>query len=94
MTCSAGETVFYNSNILHCATYNSKEKRTTLHGCMGDAKGGPIRARNILQHGLGWMKEERFRDGLPNEVSRRMLDKLIEMYNKAGDEVFEYSLKN
>ena len=63
---------------------------------MGDTKGGPFRARNILQHGLGWMKERRFRDGLPNDVSRGMLDKLIEMYDSAVEdrEVPRYSLKN
>ena len=62
---------------------------------MGDAKGGSFRARNILQHGLGWMRGKEFRDGLPNEVSRGMLDKLIEMYNSAArGEVPQYSLKN
>ncbi|KAF8151757.1 hypothetical protein B0H34DRAFT_664477 [Crassisporium funariophilum] len=87
-----GKTVFYNNNILHCATYNSQEKRATLHGCIGDAKGGPTRARNILQHGLQWMKEKRFRDGLANERSKAMLDKLIEMYDKSG--TVHYSLQN
>lgn len=61
---------------------------------MGDAKGGPFRARNILQHGLGWMKEKTFRGGLPNEVSKGMLDKLIEMYDCVEDEVPCYSLKD
>ena len=63
---------------------------------MGDVKGGSFRARNILQHGLEWMKEKNFHDGLPNDISRGMLGKLIEMYNSAGlgDEAPQYSLKN
>lgn len=27
---------------------------------MGDIRGGSVRARNVLQHGLEWMKDERF----------------------------------
>jgi len=92
---AAGETVFYNNNILHCATYNSKEKRATLHGCVGNSKGGSSRARNILQHGLEWMKEEKFRSSLSNDISRSMLDKLIAMHdtNPPGS-ALEYSLEN
>ncbi|KAG6902695.1 hypothetical protein C0995_012835 [Termitomyces sp. Mi166 len=78
LTLQPGETVFYNSNILHCATYNCTEKRATLHATMGNVKGGSTRARNILQHGLNWMKEDTFREGL-NDRGRRMLDRLIEM---------------
>jgi len=74
----AGETVFYNSNILHCGAYNSKQRRATLHGCMGDTRGGSTRARNVLQHGLLWMTEDRFRDQL-SERGRRMLQALIGM---------------
>jgi len=73
-----GETVFYNSNILHCATYDSKAPRATLHACMGDTHGGSSRARNVLQHGLNWMEEDRFRDGL-NDRGKAMLRRLIEM---------------
>ncbi|ETW76383.1 hypothetical protein HETIRDRAFT_389387, partial [Heterobasidion irregulare TC 32-1] len=51
VTLQPGETVFYNNNILHCATYNSQAKRATLHASMGDTRGGAARARNILQHG-------------------------------------------
>ena len=74
----AGETVFYNSNILHCGVYNSKQHRATLHGCMGDTRGGSTRARNVLQHGLLWMTEDRFRDQL-SERGARMLQALIDM---------------
>ncbi|KAF9476138.1 hypothetical protein BDN70DRAFT_995886 [Pholiota conissans] len=64
-----GETVFYNNNILHCGAYNSKQPRATLHGCMGDIKAGVTRARNILQHGLEWMKGDAFRQTLPPELA-------------------------
>ena len=78
----AGETVFYNSNILHCATYDPSATRATLHATMGNAKGGTVRARNILQHGLSWMEEERFRESLGSR-GRAMLDRLIKMKNAA-----------
>lgn len=45
---------------------------------MGNVKGGSTRARNILQHGLNWMKDNQFREGL-NERGKAMLDRLIEM---------------
>lgn len=80
----AGETVFYNNNILHCATYDSSKPRATLHACMGDAKGGVTRARNILQHGLHWMKDEKFRSQL-DERGKHMLELLLKMQEEAGD---------
>ena len=81
---SAGESVFYNSNILHCATYDPGVTRATLHATMGDARGGSARARNILQHGLKWMKDPAFVETL-NERGRAMLDKLLQMEKSAGD---------
>ena len=75
---SAGETVFYNNNILHCATYDPNQKRATLHACIGDTRGGATRARNILQHGLFWMKEPRFRDTL-DERGQKMLARLVKL---------------
>ena len=42
---TAGETVFYNSNILHCATYNFRSKRATLHATMGNASSEAGRER-------------------------------------------------
>ncbi|KAF8915054.1 hypothetical protein CPB85DRAFT_1375230 [Mucidula mucida] len=86
-----GETVFYNSNILHVGTYSAKHKRATLHASMGDARGGSVRARNVLQHGLNWMKEEPFRNTL-TEKGKTMLDRLIEMQQNAGE--VGYSLEN
>ncbi|KAI4525501.1 hypothetical protein K525DRAFT_266009 [Schizophyllum commune Loenen D] len=91
VTLNPGETVFYNSNILHCAAYDSQQRRTTLHACMGNTAGGAARANNILQHGLLWMKEPRFRETL-DETGRVMLDRLIKMQESAGEEI-RYSLK-
>jgi hypothetical protein len=56
---------------------------------MGDIKGGSSRARNVLQHGLDWMKEERFRATL-NEKSKPMLDRLIAM--RSSNDAVGYSL--
>ncbi|KAH9475212.1 hypothetical protein JR316_0012323 [Psilocybe cubensis] len=95
ITLQPGETVFYNSNILHCATYKSDTRRATLHGCMGDAKGGASRARNILQHGLRWMKGEDFFQTLPNSNANRMLEKLISLSDSSEQRgAVEYSLQN
>jgi len=63
-----GQTVFYNNNILHRAMYNKEKKRATLHACIGTTVGGYHRARNILQHGLNWMREERFKNTLPERL--------------------------
>ncbi|EMD35931.1 hypothetical protein CERSUDRAFT_115834 [Gelatoporia subvermispora B] len=87
-----GETVFYNSNILHCATYDPHQRRATLHACMGSTRGGASRARNILQHGLLWMREDRFRDGLDGR-GRAMLANLIKMQESVNGDL-EYSLQN
>ena len=53
--------------------------------------GGAARANNILQHGLLWMKEPRFRETL-HETGRVMLDRLVKMQESAGEEI-KYSLK-
>ncbi|KAA1470842.1 hypothetical protein DENSPDRAFT_836743 [Dentipellis sp. KUC8613] len=86
----AGDSVFYNNNILHLGTYDSKVKRATLHATMGDTRGGAIRARNILQHGLAWMKEDSFRETLDADA-QAMLDRLIRLQESVGEKV-EYSL--
>ncbi|KIY73406.1 hypothetical protein CYLTODRAFT_417081 [Cylindrobasidium torrendii FP15055 ss-10] len=90
VTLKPGETVFYNSNIIHVGTYKHTVKRATLHGTMGDTRGGSVRARNILQHGLDWMYDKRFQDGL-TERGKGMLDRLIQMKEGAGADV-GYSL--
>ncbi|KZP16317.1 hypothetical protein FIBSPDRAFT_794588 [Athelia psychrophila] len=90
VTLKPGQTVFYNSNIMHCATYDSKAPRATLHATMGDVRGGSSRARNVLQHGLEWMKEEKFNNGL-NEKGQLMLHRLVEMQKGVNGDV-GYSL--
>ncbi|EIW52950.1 uncharacterized protein TRAVEDRAFT_75172 [Trametes versicolor FP-101664 SS1] len=87
-----GETVFYNNNILHCAAYDAAAPRITLHACMGEARGGPARARNILQHGLRWMKEPPFADTL-DARGRAMLERIVRLQESVGGEV-GYSLAN
>lgn len=87
-----GETVFYNNNILHCATYDHTQERITLHACMGEVRGGPSRARNILQHGLKWMKEERFKEIL-DERGRKMLERIVRLQESVNGDV-GYSLAN
>ncbi|KAG5643843.1 hypothetical protein DXG03_009574 [Asterophora parasitica] len=82
LTLEPGETVFYNSNILHCATYDSAEQGATLHANMGSVNGGSTRACNVLQHRLKWMKEDAFREGL-DEKGKRMFDRLVRMQKKA-----------
>ena len=52
---------------------------------MGDVRGGTTRARNILQHGLEWMKDDRFRKSLPNGRSIEMLDRLLNVVGEVKD---------
>jgi len=93
LTCAvAGETVFYNNNILHCASYSPNRPRATLHACMGDTRGGSARARNILQHGLEWMKEGTFRETLDLK-GKQMLEKLVWMQEEFDGNDIEYSLE-
>jgi len=87
-----GETVYYNNNILHCASYNPNRPRATLHACMGDTRGGSARARNILQHDLEWMKEEAFHESL-NLKGRQMLERLLRMQKEFHGKEIEYSLE-
>jgi len=79
-----GESVFYNSNILHCASYDASAPRATLHATIGNVAGGSVRARNILQHGLSWMKEPQFKESL-DQRGTAMLDRLMKLYNSVGD---------
>jgi len=84
VTLRPGQTVFYNSNILHLGTYDHKAKRATLHASMGCIRGGSTRARNVLQHGLSWMTEESFRKTL-DERGQAMLERLVRMKEGAGE---------
>jgi len=58
---------------------------------MGDIRGGSTRARNVLQHGLEWMKEDAFCEGL-NDRGKVMLSRLIDM--QARNKQVAYSLIN
>lgn len=51
---------------------------------MGCVAGGPARARNILQHGLRWMKEERFVEGL-DPAGKAMVGRIVELQEKTGE---------
>ncbi|KAJ3243805.1 hypothetical protein HDU78_011790 [Chytriomyces hyalinus] len=86
----AGQTVFYNNNIMHRAVYDKSKKRATLHGCMGTVNGGPHRARNILQHGVKWMREERFKETLPVRLLP-LYDNLISLANSNEGKDLGYS---
>lgn len=87
-----GETVFYNNNILHCASYSPIRPRATLHACIGDTRGGSGRARNILQHELEWMKEEAFHETL-NLKGKQMLERLLRMQEGFHGKEIVYSLE-
>ena len=84
--------MFYNNNILHCASYSPNRPRATLHACIGDTRGGSTRARNILQHGLEWMEEEEFRETL-NSEGRQMLERLVRMQEEFHGKDVGYSLE-
>jgi hypothetical protein len=58
---------------------------------MGDIRGGSSRARNVLQHGLSWMKEDQFRAGLDGR-GKSMLSRLIEMQKGVDPGDLGYSL--
>ncbi|KAL0948379.1 hypothetical protein HGRIS_010961 [Hohenbuehelia grisea] len=88
----AGETVFYNNNILHCAAYDKDSRRATLHASMGDVRGGSSRARNILQHGLEWMKDPRFFQQ-HSKTGKEMLRRLIALQESAKSSETKYSLQ-
>lgn len=54
----AGDAVFYDNNVLHRGVYSSARERATLHGSVGHAGGSAVRARNVLQHGVGeWVAD-------------------------------------
>lgn len=79
----AGQTVFYDNNILHRASYDSSKKRATLHASMGTIEGGHHRAAVILQHGLSWMITEEFTKTLPESLAKPYSN-VIAMATKAG----------
>lgn len=53
MRLAPGDCVFYDNNLLHRGVYDAGRERLSLHGSVGHRLGGPLRARNVLQHGVG-----------------------------------------
>jgi hypothetical protein len=78
----AGDVVFYNNNILHRGAYLSGVERMTLHGSMGHVGGSQLRARNVLQHGIGKWVDKIDLSGLEGEERMRaegMRDRLVKL---------------
>lgn len=67
---SPGDIVFYNSNILHRATYSAANVRLTLHGSYGHVDHGKTRAQGVLQFGVAeWLPD--FHPTEPNLIELR-----------------------
>ncbi|MCJ1305448.1 hypothetical protein MMC08_008262 [Hypocenomyce scalaris] len=84
----AGDVVFYNNNMLHRGVYDSKVERMTLHGSMGHVKGSRVRARNVLQHGVGeWVDRCDFGPHAEPEKSyaEGMRQRLVQIGRDRGD---------
>ncbi|KAH8592466.1 phytanoyl-CoA dioxygenase [Bisporella sp. PMI_857] len=78
----AGDVVFYNNNIFHRGAYKSEVERMTLHGSMGHVGGSRLRARNVLQHGIGEWVGKLDLSALSEEERRRaeaMRERLVKM---------------
>lgn len=89
-----GDAVFYNNNILHRGVYQTAVERTTLHGSVGHVSGNRLRARNVLQHGVGdWVEHCDFSALTEAERERAegMRARLIKMGRESGGNV-GYSL--
>ncbi|ORY62668.1 uncharacterized protein BCR38DRAFT_245223 [Pseudomassariella vexata] len=90
----AGDVVFYNNNILHRGMYDSGKERMSLHGSVGHVGGSRLRARNVLQHGIGgWVDKCDFSSLGEKERDRAegMRDRLVKLGRESGD--VEYSLQ-
>ncbi|KEY63988.1 hypothetical protein S7711_07985 [Stachybotrys chartarum IBT 7711] len=90
-----GDIAFYDNNILHRGVYDSRRERMTLHGSVGHVAGDALRARNVLQHGVGaWVQGCRLdvleREG-DRERARGMRQRLVDMGSVSGE--VGYSLK-
>ncbi|RDA83614.1 hypothetical protein CP532_6919 [Ophiocordyceps camponoti-leonardi (nom. inval.)] len=83
-----GDIVFYDNNILHRGVYDSTKERVTLHGSVGHVDGGKLRARNVLQHGVGAWVDELDLSGLgvgDRQRAEAMRARLIKMGGESGD---------
>lgn len=83
-----GDIAFYNNNIVHRGVYSSTKERMTLHGSVGHAGGSKLRARNVLQHGIGsWVDRADFsRLGKGGkERAEEMRARLVRMGGENGE---------
>jgi ectoine hydroxylase-related dioxygenase (phytanoyl-CoA dioxygenase family) len=86
-----GDVVLYNNNILHRGVYSKDVERMTLHGSMGHVQGSGLRARNVLQHGVGEWAEKMELKGLPNnERAEGMRKRLIKLGSERQDVGFAH----
>lgn len=84
----AGDVVFYNNNILHRGVYDARRERMSLHGSVGHVGGGRLRARNVLQHGVGaWVDRCDFGglSGRERERAEGMRERLVRLGRESGD---------
>ncbi|KYK54923.1 phytanoyl-CoA dioxygenase [Drechmeria coniospora] len=83
-----GDIAFYNNNILHRGVYDCSKERVTLHGSVGHAGGSKLRARNVLQHGIGaWVDKVDFsnmKDG-DRRRAEAMRARLVRMGGESGE---------
>lgn len=83
-----GDCVFYNNNILHRGVYDATRERLSLHGSVGHRLGGPLRARNVLQHGIGgWVYRCDFGalDAAQRAQAEGMRARLLALGRESGD---------
>ena len=84
----AGDVAFYNNNIFHRGKYKAGVERMTLHGSMGHVGGSRLRARNVLQHGIGAWVGDIDLSGLEGDERTRaeaMRERLVNMGAESGD---------
>ena len=83
-----GDIAFYNNNILHRGVYDSKKERVTLHGSVGHSGGSKLRARNVLQHGIGsYVDKVDFSklDDAERTRAEEMRKRLVKLGSESGD---------
>lgn len=88
VTLGPGDVAFYNNNIFHRGVYSAAKERVTVHGSVGHAGGSKLRARNVLQHGVGsWVDGCNFSRMGEGERKRAeaMRDRLVRLGGEAGD---------
>lgn len=86
----AGDVAFYNNNIFHRGCYDPSKERLTIHGSVGHVRGGQLRARNVLQHGITWIDRCNFKDALGSDEralgrADAMRERLIYLGRESGD---------